>query len=448
MLRSPLALAVLLALAVAPAAAQPDAFVRVEGARFLRDGSPYYFAGANLWFGMNLGSPEASGDRERLVRELDRLHALGVTNLRVMAASEGPEGEPWRVHPAVQNAPGEYDESLLRGLDFLLAEMGERDMTAVLVLNNFFQWSGGMAQYHSWASGEPIPYPNAGEHTWDEFQRFAAEFYVDAEAQALFEAYLRHVVLRTNTVTGVAYREDPTIMAWQLGNEPRGFQNSDAYVLWADRTAALLQTLDPNHLVSLGGEGKLQTGYDVPRTQFERVSASPHLDYLTIHIWIENWQWYQPEADPEGTFPEALGNALAYLGDHAAIADRLGKPLVVEEFGASRDGRDYRPGAPTTYRDRYYRALYQAIYALAAVGRPVAGSNVWSWSGEGRPLAPGGTWEPGAPLTGDPPHENQGWYSIYTEDASTQAILARYAALMQAIGSSGEAATPEASGQN
>ncbi|OZC01326.1 glycoside hydrolase 5 family protein [Rubricoccus marinus] len=448
MLRPPLALAALAVLLSVAPAAQPDAFVRVKDAHFVRDGQPYYFVGANLWFGMNLGSPEAGGDRERLVRELDRLQALGVTNLRVMAASEGPAGEPWRVHPAVQNAPGEYDESLLRGLDFLLAEMGKRDMTAVLVLNNFFHWSGGMAQYHSWASGEPVPYPNAGEHTWDEFQMFAAEFYVDAEAQAMFEAYLRHVVLRENTITGADYRDDPTIMAWQLGNEPRGFQNSDAYVLWADRTAALLQTLDPNHLVSLGGEGKLQNGYEVPRTQFERVSSSPHLDYLTVHIWIENWQWFQPRTDPEGTFVEALGNALAYLGDHAAIADRLGKPLVVEEFGASRDGLDYRPEAATTYRDRYYRALYQAIYSLAVAGRPVAGSNVWSWSGEGKPLAPGGTWEPGNPLTGDPPHENQGWYSIYAEDDSTQAVLKRYAALMRALGASDENPATDPSGRN
>jgi mannan endo-1,4-beta-mannosidase len=424
---------VALLLAASASSGQPDRFVRVENGRFVRNGEPYVFAGANLWYGMNLGSAGEAGDRARLVRELDRLQALGVTNLRVMAASEGPRGEPWRVHPAVQDAPGAYDEALLTGLDVLLAEMAARDMTAVLVLNNFFHWSGGMAQYRSWSTGTPIPYPNDGTHTWDAFQMYAAEFYADPAAQALFEAYLRHVVMRTNTITGVAYRDDATIMAWQLGNEPRGFQHADAYVLWVDRTAALLQTLDPNHLVSLGGEGKLQTGYDVPQTQFERVSRSPNLDYLTIHIWIENWQWYQPATDPEGTFPEALGNALAYLGDHAGIAARLGKPLVVEEFGASRDGLDFRPAAATTYRDTYYRALYQAIYALAAEGLPVAGSNVWSWSGEGRPRTPGASWAPGDPFTGDPPHEAQGWYSIYEGDASTHAVIAAHAAKMRSL---------------
>lgn len=435
-----LALAVALGLAAVASHAQtdrpPDAdrFVRVEDGLLVRDGAPYYFAGANLWFGMNLGSDGEGGDRERLIRELDRLDALGIDNLRVLAVSEGPSSEPWRVQPAVQNAPGEIDEALWEGLDFLLAELAARDMTAVLVLNNFFQWSGGMAQYVSWATGTPIPYPNAGEHTWDEFQMYAARFYTNEDAMRMADDTIRRLVLRTNTVTGVPYRDDPTVMAWQLGNEPRGFQNSDAYVLWADRTAGLIQALDPNHLVSLGGEGKLQNGYDAPQPQFERVSRSPNLDYLTIHIWIENWGWYQPTAaDPDASFYPAVANALAYLGDHAAIADELSKPVVVEEFGASRDGGTYDPAATTAYRDRYYRQLFGAVAYLAEAGRPVMGTNVWSWAGEARPLRPGEPWRVGDPLIGDPPHEDQGWYSIYDADANTQAVLAAHAERMRAL---------------
>ena len=61
--------------------------------------------------------------------------------------------------PALMTSPGEYDGSVLDGLDFLLAEMGKRGMRAVMVLNNFWQWSGGMAQYVSWHEKTPIPYP-------------------------------------------------------------------------------------------------------------------------------------------------------------------------------------------------------------------------------------------------------------------------------------------------
>lgn len=158
-----------------------------------------------------------------------------------------------------RKARGVYDEDLLQGLDFLLAEMARRDMKAVLVLNNFFQWSGGMAQYVSWATGTPIPYPatEQGGATWDDFQNYAARFFANYEAQRFFLDYIHTLVHRENTITGTRYRDDPTIMAWQLANEPRGFRYSDQYVAWVDQVAGFLQLIDPNHLVSLGGEGKL-----------------------------------------------------------------------------------------------------------------------------------------------------------------------------------------------
>lgn len=426
------------------AGAQPgdpraDAFVRVEDGRFVLGGQPYYFAGANLWFGMHLGAEGAVGDRERLLRELDRLVALGVKNLRVMAASEGPDAEPQRVKPAVQPEPGVYREELLRGLDFLLAEMGRREMHAVLVLNNFFQWSGGMAQYVSWATGTPIPYPSTeqGGASWDDFQHYAAQFYANYDAQRHFLDYVYTLIHRTNHVTGVRYRDDPAIMAWQLANEPRGFAYTEQYVEWVDRTAGFIQLMDPNHLVSLGGEGKLNP---VEGTQFERVARSPHLDYLTAHIWIENWGWFDPRRAEE-TFPVAIGRAMGYLADHVGIARALGKPLVVEEFGASRDGGRFERSAATTYRDRYYAILMEALHKLAIEGNAVGGSNVWSWSGEGHPSRPGQPWQPGEPLSGDPPHEQQGWYAIYDTDTSTQELLARYARLMHAVGEGAPAQT-------
>ena len=75
-----------------------------------------------------------------------------------MAASEGPNTEPYRMVPALMVSPGDYDESVLDGLDFFLAEVGKREMKAVMVLNNYWQWSGGMGQYVSWSEGTSIPY--------------------------------------------------------------------------------------------------------------------------------------------------------------------------------------------------------------------------------------------------------------------------------------------------
>ena len=82
---------------------QPRAlpFVRAEGMKLWRFGEPYRFVGANLWQAMHLGADaDARRPRARLVRELDRLQALGVANLRVMAASEGPDESDESVAPA------------------------------------------------------------------------------------------------------------------------------------------------------------------------------------------------------------------------------------------------------------------------------------------------------------------------------------------------------------
>ncbi len=128
---------------------QQSGFVQVEGRHFVVDGERYYFVGTNFWYGAYLGSPGPEGDRERLMQELDTLKANGITNLRVLAASESSELMR-AVQPALVEAPGEYNDNLLKGLDFLLSEMAKRDMKAVLYMNNFWQWSGGMSQYVAW----------------------------------------------------------------------------------------------------------------------------------------------------------------------------------------------------------------------------------------------------------------------------------------------------------
>src|SRR5215213_3849964 len=101
----------------------PSNFVTVRDGKFMLNGRPYYFVGTNFWQGMNLGVYGPSGDRDLLVAELDRLQRIGVTNMRVMAASEGPNTEPYRITPALMVSPGVYDEAVLDGLDFFIAEL-------------------------------------------------------------------------------------------------------------------------------------------------------------------------------------------------------------------------------------------------------------------------------------------------------------------------------------
>jgi mannan endo-1,4-beta-mannosidase len=235
------------------------------------------------------------------------------------------------------------------------------------------------------------------------------------------ETLIREIVGRTNSVTGARYVDDPTIMAWQLANEPRGISNTSAFARWLERTSSLIKSLDARHLVTTGSEGETtdpaSAGVDFVANH--RLSS---IDYATAHIWAQNWGWFDPDRAQE-TYPLAVAKMSAYLADHAAKAKTLGKPLVIEEFGIGRDAGSYSPAASTSVRDRYYGEVFQAV-----LGSTAAGVNFWAWSGEARPRdSAGGIWQPGDPFVGDPPHELQGWYGVYDSDAGTQAVIARFA---------------------
>lgn len=396
-------------------------FVEVEGGQFVLDGVPYYFIGTNLWYGMHLGS-EVSGDRKRLERELDHLKELGLCNLRIMASSEGPDAAPWRVSPSLQPAPGEYADHLWNGLDFLLSEMAKRDMKAVVCLSNFWPWSGGMAQYVQWARGEKIPYPPPEEGgSWTRYMLYTCRFYSDAKALQMYNDHVTNVVSRRNSISGNLYAEDPTIMSWQLANEPRGMVRRRAYRSWIKKTASLIKRLDPNHLVSLGSEGETSSSWSGNR--FVRDHNLEDIDYTTAHVWVENWGWYNPE-NPE-SYSEAIEKAMAYLDRHHKMAKELGKPLVLEEFGLARDRRNYDPSATTQDRARYFEDLFNHGFQQMQNGN-LAGFNFWAWGGEGRPNAPGKVWSQGDVLIGDPPHEHQGWYSVYDSEGKTLDVLKRW----------------------
>lgn len=398
-----------------------QSFIKVEKGILIKDGKPYHYVGTNFWYGMNL----AVSDQERLIRELDRLSNLGVKNLRIMAGSEGSLDTPWSVQPTLQKEPGVYNEELWTGLDFLLAEMKQRGMTAVVCLNNFWPWSGGFAQYVSWANkNETIPYPPPAENgDWRKYQQYSARFYSNKTAKKWFENHIEKVVNRVNSISKIPYKKDPTIMAWQLANEPEGSNNVEDYRKWIHETAQYIKKLDSNHLVSIGSEGN--TPSPANGTNFEKDHQSPYIDYCTFHLWVQNWGWYDPLKAKE-TYNFAVEKANNYIDEHVKIAQKLNKPIVLEEFGISRDENSYDANSTVKVRDEYYKMIFNKIYTLSKTNPQVAGVNFWAWGGEGRPRTPMSIWKLGDDLVGDPPHEYQGWYSIYDTDQSTQEIIKLY----------------------
>lgn len=411
-----------------------QSFVRVKGEQFILNGNPYYYFGANFWHGAYLAADLVKGDRDRLLKELDQLAEYKITNLRIMAASEESALE-MSVKPAFQTAPRVYNEELLKGLDFLMAELAKRNMKAVLVLNNYWQWSGGMSQYINWVTGEEIIDPDkTGD--WDGFQEQSAKFYINDEANAIYRDYIRMLVNRKNTVTGVVYKNDSNIMAWQLGNEPRPAPdaaenpiNRKAFIDWVYSTSDYIKSLDPNHLVSTGNEGTMGSRFDM--SIYSEAHQCPNIDYLTFHIWPKNWGWYK--VHDTSSFEPSLQNTLDYFAEHVEKAAELNKPTVLEEFGLERDGGSFSPDTTTAYRDRYLDALFSKVVEKAKDGSPMAGLNFWAWGGMARTQSAGFIWKPGDSFMGDPPQEPQGLNSVFSSDTSTLKIFEKYNTQLDAL---------------
>lgn len=403
-------------------------FVQVEGTQFMVNGTPYQFVGVNFWYGAYLGRAGEEGDRERLKKELDILVEHGITNLRVLGASEETDLKN-SLSPAFIRKDGTVNEELLVGLDYLLAEMNKRDMKAVIFLNNFWEWSGGMSTWNEWYGLGPKIDP-AVSGDWVGFMRFSAKFYTNKEANIAWRNYIRELINRKNTVTGTLYKNDPTIMAWQLANEPRpghgeaSFAEVPHFVRWIDETAAFIKSLDPNHLVSSGNEGTM--GSLESMEVVIDAHDTPNIDYLTFHMWAKNWGWYDAQ-HPDSTFAPTLQKAENYIREHVELARKLNKPIVMEEFGLGRDFERNERGTPVTYRDEYFRSVFNQVEQYPEL----AGTNIWSWGGIGAAQHEDFWWRPGDPFLGDPPQEPQGLNSVFADDSSTLEIIKKHALTLQ-----------------
>ncbi|MGH7991451.1 MAG: mannanase, partial [Limisphaerales bacterium] len=109
----------------------------VRNGRFELDGKPYFYVGTNLWYGCYLSDATLPGGRQRLMRELDRLQQIGANNVRLLAGSE-TSPLVGAIPNGITRAPHDWDENLLGGLDFCLAEMAKRDMRGILFLSNYW----------------------------------------------------------------------------------------------------------------------------------------------------------------------------------------------------------------------------------------------------------------------------------------------------------------------
>ncbi len=403
--------------------AQSPSLIAVKNQQLILNNQPFYFIGANYWYGglLPLENDKSKGI-DRLRKELDFLKANGVTNLRVLAGSEGKgiiNGYP-RIKPPLQPEEGVFDPNFLKGMDAFLDELNKRKMTAVIYLSNNWNWSGGFPQYLKWNNLYPdsvflekIPWSTMGEYN--------SKFYDCEKCMNGYYAQVKYVISRTNSITHKKYADDPAIMAWEIANEPRPMHPTarDSYKKFIRKAAAYIKQLDPNHLVTTGTEG-YQSTQGMPL--YQEINDDKNIDYLTIHIWPKNWGWLKIE-NFSGSIDSVIMKTNRYINEHAVVAEELNKPMVIEEFGMPRDEQSFEMNSPTKYRDIYYRNMLRHWLDNKKSNGNLAGVNFWAYGGIGKTTKGQDWWKEGDPYIGDPTLEEQGLNTIFNSDNSTWRVI-------------------------
>jgi hypothetical protein len=231
---------------------------------------------------------------------LDSLHRLGARATRTfsLAVASPADGKM----PAHITGRRQYNEEAFRCLDLAIARCHEYDVRLIIpfIASQSFANVRGVDEFSALAGKEK------------------GSFWYDEEVKADFRDLIRFILNRRNTVNGIVYRDDPAILAWQLGNEFASYYGDrkldpgiwiPRITRWSLEMAAYIKKLDPNHLV-------MEAGGD--RTA---LMASPDIDVMSTHLYE---YWNRLSGGPTDL-------AACARADWAACRGR--KPLIVDEFG-------------------------------------------------------------------------------------------------------------------
>ena len=369
---------------------QPWDVVGVRGSSFIAGGAPFRYVGWNEYdlftrTDQTIAHLQLTGEgtvlqkgtvrtwQEQIDRQMLEAERRHLDVLRTWAFDENHESV------AFQPGPGQYNEAAFTRLDYIMASARKHHIRVILTLANYWPDYGGIGSYASW-----LGLPNK------------LLFFTDARAQDLYRRYVAHIVNRVNTVDGIAYKDDPTVFAWELMNEPRSDCADDptpdhrycdpsgsTVRSWISTMGAYVKQLDPEHMVATGGEGHgfVPTGSGGQGIQWARdnegdgnapylVQNVPQVDFFTFHPY-PNASWARFTAQTT----QQLVTALTRVGVS------LGKPTVMEEYGIDRqqplydlDGHLLSPADPRypAVRVQWYQFMLDDVY-----GSRGAGSNIW-----------------------------------------------------------------------
>jgi mannan endo-1,4-beta-mannosidase len=130
-------------------------------------------------------------------------------------------------------APGKFNEAAFRTLDEVLATANRTGVRLIIPLVDNWVWQGGRAEYAGWRG------------------KTKDDFWTDPQIIADFEQTIHFILMRTNTITGVRYCDDKSVLCWETGNE------INSPPAWTREVAHYIKSLDTNHLVMDGVNGSM-----------------------------------------------------------------------------------------------------------------------------------------------------------------------------------------------
>ncbi|KAJ6830339.1 mannan endo-1,4-beta-mannosidase 2-like [Iris pallida] len=337
-------------------------FVGRNGTQFVVDGRPFYVNGWNSYWLMDQAVEEFS--RPRVGAMFQAAAGMGLTVCRTWAFNDG-------TYNALQVSLGQFDERVFQALDRVIVEARRHGIRLLLGLSDDLPSYGGKRQYVKWAWEEGIGMSSSND-----------SFFVDPSIRSYFKTYLKTILTRKNHISGIEYRDDPTIFAWELMNEPRCTSDPSGNTLqnWIEEMAEHVKSIDRNHLVTIGLEGfygstsppkKLSVNpgewFGTLGTDFLRNSKIPNIDFTSVHIYPDQWLL-------EAELDEKVQYINKWITSHIEDGEReLGKPVVFTEFGLSNKNKNFEH----SQRDAFYKSIYDLIYRSARRNGAGAGAFIW-----------------------------------------------------------------------
>ncbi|KAL2509792.1 Mannan endo-beta-1 [Forsythia ovata] len=347
---------------------EDEAWSRVQknGNQFIVNGQPFYFNGFNTYWLMVFAVDQST--RRKVTEVFQQASTVGLTVCRTWAFNDGQ----WR---ALQKTPSVYDEEVFKALDFVINEAKKYKIRLILSLVNNWEAYGGKSQYVKWGK-------DAGLNlTSDD------DFFAHSTLRSYYKAHVKTVLNRVNTLTNITYKDDPTIFAWELMNEPRCESDPSGNKLqaWIEEMAVYVKSVDPKHLVEIGLEGFY--GPSTPNriqfnpnayaqqvgTDFIRNHQVLGVDFASVHIYPDSWI-SETISDAHIDFTKS------WIQSHIDDAENfLGMPVVFTEFGVSTKD----PGYNSTYRDTLMSTVYKILLNSTRKGGGGGGCLLWQLFPEG-----------------------------------------------------------------